>query len=102
MTEYIDFYKIKRILDEYVSDTQEHSEYTCGHDDCFAWVQDVSSGNPTIDARELKHGRWLRISPSSKGYRRICSECKQIAIMIRKEYKYCPNCGAKMGVDEND
>ena len=52
-----------------------------------------------IDAAvpEMKYGHWLITIPSTpKSYRRICSECKQIAIMIGEKYKYCPNCGAKM------
>ena len=67
------------------------------------WVISFIETQPTADVQEVKHGQWLRTVPStSKSYRRICSECKQIAIMISKEYKCCPYCGAKMGVDEND
>lgn len=48
---------------------------------------------PTVDV----HARWERTKPTSvKSYRRICSFCGQVAYMINEEYKYCPNCGAKM------
>lgn len=50
--------------------------------------------------------KWIRPKTTPKSYKWICSECGQYAYSVprcakrewenRCEYKYCPNCGAKM------
>ena len=51
---------------------------------------DILDRIPTVD---LKHGRW---EDCSNGW--MCSVCKHDA---RKDYPYCPHCGAEMdGVRE--
>ena len=45
---------------------------------------------PTVDP--VKHGRW---EDCSNGW--MCSLCKHDA---RKDYPYCPNCGARMDEEE--
>ena len=56
------------------------------------WIAEA----PTIDAVEVVHGRWL----DCENYNDIrqCSECGLIRNIYKQEgWKYCPNCGAKMG-----
>ena len=48
---------------------------------------------PTVDAVEVVHGRWLR---HWNNY--ICDACNDYAWL---KYNYCPNCGAKMDGDGN-
>ena len=56
---------------------------------------------PTADVREVRHGKRERTNPATpKSYRRTCSLCKMVAYMIGDEYPYCPNCGAKMGLED--
>lgn len=45
---------------------------------------------PTADAHEVKHGRWLWVD----GVR--CSRCN-FKLQTTGLPSYCPNCGAKMG-----
>lgn len=64
---------------------------------------------PTVDAVEVVHGRWLYDSGSGKYF---CSACDEYALSFKKDtlyggdlYEvcltdYCPNCGAKMDLEE--
>ena len=47
---------------------------------------------PTMEAVEVKHGRWevYQIPPIM-----CCSECDW-ATDLQSDFNYCPNCGAKM------
>lgn len=48
---------------------------------------------PTVDAVEVVHGRWI-IEINEPNYKlAVCSVCRNNAEGI---YNYCPNCGAKM------
>lgn len=54
----------------------------------------LSAGIP-MEIGVIRHGRW---EDCSNGW--MCSVCKRDS---RKDFKYCPNCGAKMdaeGVEE--
>lgn len=54
----------------------------------------------TIDVPDMKFGEWM--AEPNCWYR--CSNCGQHYPSIRgyMDYKYCPNCGAKMDVADND
>jgi hypothetical protein len=56
-------------------------------DNCIAQVINA----PTVDAVEVKHGRWI----SHEGYEE-CDICHTKAIY---SHNFCPNCGAKMDGD---
>ena len=52
---------------------------------------------PTIDAEPVRHGRWIHDVNNLYG----CSECRVRETMSHRHMKnYCPNCGAKMDVEE--
>ena len=60
---------------------------------------------PTIDP--VKHGHWIEQEHCdwvySKEYR--CSECGKYRLMTNpfgREWNYCPNCGAKMEVEDGN
>ena len=51
---------------------------------------------PAADVAEVRHGRWLCVDTDTEQFF-LCNRCK------KKEYwesNYCPNCGAKMDVEE--
>ena len=63
---------------------------------------------PTVEAVPVKHGRWQWISstydrtPCEMRY--MCDKCRHETITHGHEpwEKYCPNCGAKMDLEEQD
>ena len=65
------------------------------------YVLDMIDAQPTVDAVEVVHGRWIDEYPYVR-----CSECNAEWINCRtdnepKMFYYCPNCGAKMDGDGN-
>ena len=53
---------------------------------------------PTVDAVEVVHGRWIQDKQSKFEHRYNCSACNYR--LIDEPCNYCPNCGAKMDLDE--
>jgi hypothetical protein len=63
---------------------------------------------PTVDAEPVKHGEWIGF-PERLEYENafcdehiVCSECHHVWNVIdncTEEFKYCPNCGARMDGD---
>ena len=53
---------------------------------------------------EPKKGRWIRLYYNRpRQYTRICSECGEICWFCGiGDYNYCPWCGARMDVPDND
>ena len=47
---------------------------------------------PTADVVEVRHGEWKKVSEKYPRY--VCTSCNHL--YNNKEYKHCPNCGAKM------
>ena len=69
-------------------------------------VLDSINEVPTVDAVEVKHGRWILAKPRVKGrnatYR--CTACGKLRSSYYNDvfqWEYCP-CGAKMDGDGND
>ena len=60
----------------------------------WAFREDIEK-LPIVDAVEVVHGRWRIID--FKGN----VECSECGYTMDLEYKYCPNCGAKMDGDGN-
>ena len=55
---------------------------------------------PTIDVAPVTHGRWVYDEESAKwGYPYICT-AKGCGKAHNFKEKYCPNCGAKMDLEE--
>ena len=60
---------------------------------------------PVADVAPVKHGEWIheriKSAESSTGFffSATC-ECSLCHTFVQQESNYCPNCGAKMEVDE--
>ena len=50
------------------------------------YVKDTINAMPTLDARPIRHGKWIDS---------LCSECGQY-VYEGDARNFCPNCGAKM------
>lgn len=76
---------------------EEHEEWSQKTRSIWDTILEVGDEiPPTIDP--VKHGRWMRPWPTrAKSYMRICSECGESCWYCGGgDYRYCPNCGAKM------
>ena len=65
-------------------------------------VWDVIEKAPTIEAEPVRHGYWENANGRPKTYIRKCSVCGKEAYFCGRgcSYKFCPNCGAKMRLEE--
>ena len=55
---------------------------------------------PAADVTPVKHGKWIG---GTFNYFRYCSECNKAEHYINilnGQRKYCPNCGARMDLEE--
>lgn len=60
-------------------------------DACIHAIDD----QPTIKTASVMHGHWIK-KPYLMGTSHFCSRCGDNYGMPHGQYKYCPNCGAKM------
>lgn len=55
---------------------------------------------PAADVVPVRHGRWIKYCPHNSDML-TCSECEKYWILDGDQYdfRYCPNCGARMDGD---
>ena len=63
--------------------------------DAYDAVDFALEDTPTIEAEPVKHGKWVVENEESIR----CSECCFNRANIKMPLDYCPNCGAKMGLE---
>lgn len=75
---------------------------------CASVVSDFES-LPAADVAEVRHGRWIedeRTYPGPGLKNNLCSVCGEIAgswkegLEPGRKWAYCPNCGARMGKED--
>ena len=77
--------EIKRLIQEYDCNTSYADEFARNY------IQ-----IPTIELEPIRRGKWIE-KWFGYGYKEKCSECGCLA---EKRTDYCPNCGARMEVEE--
>ena len=60
-------------------------------------VSDIDNA-PTIEAEPVRHGYWMCGDYYDIGD--VCSECDWDSGMVNPTLRYCPNCGAKLDLEE--
>lgn len=73
---------------------------------CKILTETVIRNQSTIDAVPVVHGHW-KYDNQYHWYRACCSECGYCRVTDVEadrwnEWKYCPNCGAKMDGDRDE
>ena len=75
---------------------------------CLAGMSDVRfliESQPTVDAVEVVHGKWIEKIDMVESYladsTEVFYECSVCECANIGESPYCPNCGAKMDGDGN-
>ena len=93
--------------DEYIS--REAALMKLMQDGCSAKNLQSISDMPAADVAEVVHGQWLRADDDWNSLTTIqCSLCSEEWCFETDDdvsllnYKYCPNCGAKMDGGDND
>ena len=91
MAEYIEreaqIEELERIYHAHYVKAREQSIH-----DVFKAVFKRLSNAPAADVAEVKHGQWM---PCGFGKEIMCSVCR-CELGDVWEYRYCPDCGAKM------
>lgn len=60
-------------------------------------VMKVIEDAPLIEAEPVRHGVWVCGDYYDIGD--VCSECDWDSLVSPCDYRYCPNCGAKMDLE---
>lgn len=79
------------------------------------YVEDEVAKFPAADVVEVKHGEWIKTTIAERcgtdELHRIvyrdretvkCSECGNPSPIYNIKFEFCPRCGAKMQLDEED
>ena len=110
MAEYIERGALETALNHrlnfLMAENGEYDHYTSGFDEAVTTVENF----PTANVAPVRHGRWERIGIKGRKGLPIypcCSVCGMVSAAYRSEWeglrgawKYCPNCGAKMDLEE--
>lgn len=69
--------------------------------DCRVWARAICLLHDvqTADVEPVVHGRW---DDSIDGITPYCSACGRTHGCVRRTPAYCPNCGAKMDLEEQN
>ena len=96
-------------MDEYISREDvlsyiyaTHSSGGFKREDDYLWLHDRVINAAAADVQPVKHGQWIWDSSPEFGNpygSYVCSECDE-----RQAHRenYCPNCGARMRIDDMD
>ena len=98
MDEYIKREAAVAVCDEQYKECLRKSDF-CG--DTVAWniCADIKA-IPAADVVPVVHGEWL-LRHEGYGHYWECSSChKNPCIYVTKDTRYCPNCGAKMDIED--
>ena len=93
MSRYIDADKLKEECYKFANDVSRSA---------MAFTQGQINAAPTADVVEVRHGYWAVCGTFDDFL--TCSVCKSNKYPIGYDFKYCPECGAKMDGErrEND
>ena len=81
----------------------KYSDYMQGFDAALKLVEI----EPAADVQDVKHGKWsIRYEGTYKRAKCYCSVCGKSngigGIISNQKKPYCPNCGAKMDLEDNE
>ena len=57
---------------------------------------------PAADVAPVRHGRWVEKEKYTFGIMYDCSLCENRILDNGHPWNYCPNCGAKMDLEEEE
>lgn len=107
MSRYIDAYNLIKKMQERYNNLSNgdgfYDHFTQGYEDALSTVEN----EPTADVQEVKHGKWtIRYEDTYKRAKCYCSVCGKPngigGIISNQKKPYCPNCGAKMDLEDKE
>ncbi len=102
MARYIDADAWNEFYIERTKDLESYNHYDMGYGDAMDNVDDWMDAQPTIEARPVVRGEWIKYKLGWDDYvlRVKCSVCDH------REYNnkphFCPNCGADMRTEKEN
>ena len=100
MKEYIEREALMRRIKEIhcaECDRYHGVRYTaCGVDDTLDYID----SEPPADVAPVVHGRWVEKEKYTFGIIYDCSLCENRILDNGHSWNYCPNCGARMDLEE--
>ena len=84
----------------------KHNKAVCQAIADIVDVKDIINNTPVADVAPIRHGHWIAEENwTPDDYYYTCSICREDFYMIvgtpsDNNYKYCPNCGARMDGNE--
>ena len=103
MDEYIEREAISEKIRKYYYKNPPNSSYGEGFDRGLDRAQRAILDAPAADVAPVRHGRWLGWgksgTPTYENYG-TCSVCGEDAEIYTEHRNYCPNCGAKMDLED--
>ena len=85
---------------EFVKEMLENAQSISDGEYCGYCTEDINVDDiPSADVREVVHARWH--GKPIAGYSTvICTNCHAVYVENQGKWKYCPECGAKMDLEE--
>lgn len=70
-------------------------------------AKEMVADAPTVDAVQVRHGKWIRVYSRPGVFKYLGWTCDQCGYPTGEEYapqwfKFCPNCGARMDGKDGD
>jgi hypothetical protein len=89
------------VMASYMSNIRSEKPEMISYYEAIKTVDEMLS-QPTIEAEPVRHGRW-RIETDDEEPNPMFKvvECSNCRLKNSQPKPYCPNCGAKMGGDQN-
>ena len=101
MKEYVDREKVIEVFENSDFDVSDCDGYQVTPGISIKKVYDLINSIPNDDVVEVMHGKWIDTGYFGIHHMKIaqCSSCKHESEGSIND-KYCPNCGAKMDLEE--
>ena len=92
----IDADKLIALCEQIAADEWNKSTAPASWSDAYMGFIDNIEIAPAVEAKPVKHGRWIATNDENK---KRCSECDIIHLIAQYpsgKANFCPNCGTKM------
>lgn len=110
MTEYISKQDVIDYLNGYLHSLGEDADTLFNRGQRRALINSIQDilAVKAADVQAVRHGRWVAENQDNRGYADCftCTNCKNYVytytLMRSCEFDYCPNCGARMDLKDDE